>query len=120
MSQKQFLYLATDGRLLKIGITNDPARRMVELGNLRIVKLWRRTYARALETAIKGILAYAAERGSEWFNLPLQEALFEVERTIRIEDDDRAIQLGVEPSPRPKDGKPPYDPPFELARLASC
>lgn len=119
MSQKRFLYLATDGVLLKIGITNDPERRMEELGGLRIIRLWRRPWARALETGIKGILSHAAVRGSEWFDIAVPVALFEITRSVRIVDDDMAMQRGLEPSPRPKPGEPPFEPPYELA-WAKC
>ena len=109
------LYIATDGDLLKIGVSMNPGRRMGQHGKaVRLLHSWRRPYARALEASIKGTLAYCCARGSEWFRISESEMLAHVRRTIRIHDDERAMEAGFEPSPRPLPGQPPFVPPFEL------
>lgn len=114
----KFLYLATDGEFFKIGISVDPVQRMAALGSsVRLIKSWRRPYARELEDSIKGIFSYARARGTEWFAVPEQEMMFEVQRAVRIYDDERAIQMGLEPSKRPGPSEPSFIPPFELAWL---
>lgn len=116
---KNFLYVATDGKLFKIGITNNPAQREQTL-RIRFIQVWRRPWARALELSIKHIFAWAAARGTEWFAVSEAEMLYAVRRVVRIEDDDRAIKRGLEPSKRPADGEPSFMPPFELTWLKTA
>jgi hypothetical protein len=114
---KQYLYVATDGDLFKIGITDDPDVRARTL-RVRLVKVWRRPWARKMETSVKNMLAHlCVNRRREWFSITEQEMLSRVTRVVRIEDDDRAIKLGLEPSRRPKAGEAPFEPPSELAWL---
>ena len=112
--RQQYLYAATDGKLFKIGVTNDLDGRAGAL-RVRFIKTWRRPYATEIERSVIGILAHACARGREWFALTEQEFLWHVHRAIRVEDDDRAIRLGIEPSRRPRPGEPSYEPPFELS-----
>lgn len=98
-----YLYLATDGDLLKIGISERPERRVRDHGKtVRLIETWERPYAKELERAIKGIMSYCCVRGAEWFSISEKEMLFQIRRTIRIHDDDVAISEGREPSPRPE------------------
>jgi len=115
---KNFLYIATDGTLFKIGITDYPAERERAL-KVRFIRLWKRPWARQLETSIKGILNFANVR-NEWFRVSEAEMIFTVRRAVRIEDDDLAMKFGIEPSPRPRPNDPPYEPPYELPWLQTA
>lgn len=110
------LYVATDGVLFKIGISYNPAGRMRQLG-AKIVKVYRRPYARALEAGVKNVLSDRCARGSEWFSITEAEMLEAVRQHVRVEDDYQAMQRGIEPSKRPGPGEPPHQPPFELQWL---
>lgn len=110
------LYVATDGKLFKIGITVDPVQRASALGRaVQIVKFWRRPYARELESFVKSRFSHCrTKRSAEWFTVAEQEFIFEVQRAVRILDDERAIRLGLEPSKRPEPGEPCFVPPVDL------
>ena len=111
-----YLYVATDGDLFKIGISYQPSVRERYIGG-RIIKLYHRPYAKALEDGVKYALHDWCVRGHEWFAVTEAEIMAEVRKLVRIFDDDEAMKRGIEPSKRPADGEPPYQPPFELEWL---
>lgn len=110
------LYIATDGKLLKIGVSEDPKRRMSELGQgVRLIKSWRRTVqmVRELEGYAKGAFSDRSIR-AEWFDVPEEEFVADIARAVRIYDDDLAMRFGREPSRRCDQ---PFVPPYELPWL---
>lgn len=108
-----YRYAGTDGKLCKIGVSDDPEKRAKTLG-IRVLKLWKRPYALAIETGVKGQLAFNVVRETEWFDVSPEHLLRIAARCVRIEDDWRAIELGLEPRRRPGPGDPEFEPPFEL------
>ena len=89
----EYLYLATDGDLYKIGIAKDAYVRCYHMrspsgAKVSLIDHWHRPgLAAEMETSIKGILAYCRVPGrKEWFDITLKEIRFEVERVIRVLD----------------------------------
>ena len=111
---RAYLYIAMAGDLCKIGITDNPERRARAL-SAEMVSIWRRPYARQIETHVKRLFAGASVGPSEWFAIDPVEMVREVTRMVRIYDDEAAIEMGLQPSPRPRAGEPPFEPPYELA-----
>lgn len=111
-----YLYVATDGELMKIGISDNPERRRGQLGpNTKLVKFWHRTcpVVRDVEAYIKDRFHDRCAHG-EWFAVSEEEMMREAARAVRIEDDDLAIFFGREPSRRCDQ---PFVPPSELPWL---
>lgn len=108
---KDYAYIATDGTLFKIGITDDPEGREKQIG-ARMLRIYRRRYAREIEAYIKE--HFEPARGSEWFAVTEAEMFEAVRKCVRVLDDDDAIQSGREPSRRPAPGEPLHQPPFEV------
>ena len=107
-----YLYVATDGKHFKIGITCNPEQRMLDI-RATMIKLYHRPYARECEAYVKNSLGDPV-RGEEWFAVTEAEILREARKAVRVLDDDAAIKRGREPSKRPGPNDPPYEPPFEL------
>ena len=109
------LYVATDGKLFKIGISANPPKRIKGLGSAtRLIKAWRRPYAAEIEALIKAIFREFRAQGNEWFAITEKQMLAEVYRALRIEDDDQAMKRGRKPSKR---GGHLRCPPFKLSWL---
>ncbi len=97
------LYVATDGNLFKIGISAYPVSRVKSLGpTMRLIRFWRRPYARRMEACVKSMFDYcrAAPHLREWFKISEKEFFSMVCRVVRIEDDDYLIRHGMKPSDR--------------------
>lgn len=94
----EYVYIATDGRYSKVGVSSNPERRTPRPirtsrkdgrgAPVRIVKYWHRpTDARWLEVKIRQSFSGRCIAGAEWFDMSVRNLSLAVDREIWYKDE---------------------------------
>lgn len=86
-SKPKLLYVATDGVLVKVGISYDIPRRITNIrwvtgSPFEVVRTWQHADPRRLETACRRRLRHRAKNGLEYFAATVDEVCGAVETCI--------------------------------------